>query len=646
MKPYKSIRHHLTPLTFLGRSLSVSLRISSGLSWSFILRFSLWVVAVSVFLPVDVNYTSYAQSGNVLLDEQKQEADVPKDLKPTDVIFWNARSAVYYQDSYVSLPVTLTTKLSFSLYEDQVQFFPPKDFEIIDIKRPPTSSLFDPVTRKNVNVYTGGDFELILKANNSPGSENLTFSVRYLGCTTKICLFPYTETITTKLVSSDKNYLAAEPALNNSIDSIAPRIELAEPVVGASSGWQTELASIFKSEKTSLALILLVVFIGGILTNLTPCVYPMIPITLRVLAGQSKRPFLGSSMYGLGILITYTALGLFAVLTGSLFGSIMASKGFNFTLGAIMVLMAFSMLGFGNFSRLQQIGAKLGSGKASAKNAFLMGTGAGLVASPCTGPVLASILSYTAVKGNYVEATVLLTIYSLGFALPYVILGGAAAKVTSIKLSPKLQVTTKLLFASVIMALAFFYFRIPFYGLSQSLNSYWGDLSTSFMTLGVLMLTVVMVSKDIFNVKFFLVGPMLALGIGIFSISQYVSSASDQVKKIAWIKDEQIALDIARAENRPVLIDAWAEWCVACKKMDVTTFVDPTLLRKLEEKKFVMLKLDLTESTDESDLLQSKYRIQGLPTIIFLKSGGDLETMEVIGGLQSANDLLKVMANY
>jgi len=144
----------------------------------------------------------------------------------------------------------------------------------------------------------------------------------------------------------------------------------------------------------------------------------MIPITLRLLGGQSHRAFLNSSMYAAGILITYTGLGVFAASTGGMFGALLQSKAVNIFFASVMFLLGFTMLGFGNFSKLQQMGDRLGAGKPSLRNMFLMGVGAGFVASPCTGPVLGALLTITLESQDLNRGILMMFTYSFGFALP------------------------------------------------------------------------------------------------------------------------------------------------------------------------------------------------------------------------------------
>ena len=574
--------------------------------------------------------TSSAQTGNVLLDE---EVLIP-DLKPTDVIIWDVSTGVQYSDGYISVPLQLKTKQNFSIYTDKLNFLPPAGTKIHSVNFPNSSTLLDPVTKKMVDVYSGGYFEIILKLEKKAVKNEIDIAISYLGCTSKICLFPFTETKSIGIFAKNEAYqYNSNDDAKLTSDAITSNTE---------QDIQEVLAKRLSKADLPLYLIAIICFFGGILTNLTPCVYPMIPITIKVLSRQGSSPVLSSSAYSLGILLTYTAMGIFAVLTGSLFGSIMASKSFNLIIGLIMLLMAISMLGFGNFTALQNLGNKIGAGKASLKNAFLMGTGAGLVASPCTGPVLATLLSYSATQSNQITGILLLSIYSLGFALPYIILGSTAATITKVKLSPKLQVMTKLIFSSVIFALALYYFRIPFYDLLNSLNPDYNTIATSMITLGLIMIFVMAVAERMYSQKFYLVGPMIALGLGLFAFSQ-TSNLTTSTEKIAWIKSEKTALSIAAEKNLPVMIDAWAEWCVACKKMDVTTFVDPEVVSIISERKIIPLKLDLTEINDETDKLQKKYNIVGLPTVILLEKGGDLSSMKILSGLQTPATLIPAL---
>ena len=146
--------------------------------------------------------TSSAQTGNVLLDE---EVLIP-DLKPTDVIIWNVSTGVQYSDGYISVPLQLKTKQNFSIYTDKLNFLPPAGTKIHSVNFPNSSTLLDPVTKKMVDVYSGGYFEIILKLEKKAVKNEIHIAISYLGCTSKICLFPFTETKSIGIFAKNEAY--------------------------------------------------------------------------------------------------------------------------------------------------------------------------------------------------------------------------------------------------------------------------------------------------------------------------------------------------------------------------------------------------------------------------------------------------------
>lgn len=597
---------------------------------------------ILVLLPLLFGNIFHNAFANVLIEEN---SELPLDLKATDVVHWTSTNAGVYGDGRVVVPLRLTTERHFAIYSNKLKFEGPPGFIASNIKPPKAQTITDPVTHKPVEVYYEGEFEITFKSDKTFEGEVFPVFVTFTGCSADICLFPYTQEF--QLPVYHFEITAAETTLEK-LKTTTPK-EIDNPVITNSeeTDINSEFVSLISNKSISLWLLLIIVFAGGILTNLTPCVYPMIPITIRVLSGQAKSPFLASSAYAAGILIVYTALGVFASLTGSLFGSLMASDWFNIAFGSVMFLFAISMLGFGNFSKLQTIGSKLGTGKASPKNAFLMGTGAGLVASPCTGPVLAALLAYTAKDGNVAKSVLLLFTYSLGFALPYVFLGGAAAKVSKVKVKPRVQIGIKLAFASIMFALALFYLRIPAYELLKPMQPYWSPIATASLSFGAAVAFIVLVTPVFYNSKYFLILPALVLGTGVFSYTQIKTENIEAIQKgVKWFHSEEEGLAYAKEHNRPVLVDAWAEWCAACKEMDATTFQDARVNQAFVDGEWVLIKLDLTEVDDSSTEIMEKYEIVGLPTLTLLKPGGSIEGKRTIAAYASADKLIKEMKTF
>jgi thiol:disulfide interchange protein DsbD len=332
-----------------------------------------------------------------------------------------------------------------------------------------------------------------------------------------------------------------------------------------------------------------------------------------------------------------------AALSGALFGNLIAHPAVAITFGVVMFLLGVNMLGFGDLTKLQQLGGQIGSSKGGLFNAFLMGAGAGLVASPCTGPILAALLTYTAGRQNTMEAIGLLGIYSIGFALPYVFLGASAAKISKVRVNFQIQILTKLVFASVMFALSLYFLRIPLYGVFTALKPYWGSIGSIGLAIGIALSIVIILKESLHHEKAFFLAPTLALGVGIFFGIQALTRSEQPIgASISWVHSEEEAINKATETGRPIIVDAWAEWCEACKKMDVTTFVDPSVVKEISEN-WVALKFDLTEPTDENTNIQDRYELPGLPTLTLLPPNGNLKEKFAISGYASAEKLLETL---
>lgn len=568
-------------------------------------------------------------------------------VAPHEVVHWTSAGATTVDRSTVEVSLRLATDRGFALYEDRIKFAPPFGFSEIAKSAPAGTLKPDPISGQPTQLIDGGEFIIRFTGPVATLGANIPVSVTYTACAEGVCLFPFTEKLSVALVD-------APPPRD--VAALSPAVQFQNKATEDQVDFESGLARKLESGKLSIWALLLVVFIGGLLTNLTPCVAPMIPITVRVLSGRGGHGLRNASLYAAGILVTYTIAGVAAGLSGGLFGSILANAKFNLFFAAVMALLGLTMLGYGNFSSLQNLGMKFGSGKPSILNVFLMGAGAGLVASPCTGPILAALLAYSAKSASFAESVALIATYSLGFSLPYVFLGGAAAKVSKIKVNYRVQIATKLVFASIMFALALYYLRVPAYGLLQQLKPHFGILSGIFAPLGLAMLLVWIAVPFLHNSKAMSLAPALVLAIGIFSGSQLYFSPSGKTgqttengsampESLPWMKDEAAAYGAAKASNKPILIDAWAEWCDACKKMDVTTFEDPRVIAELN-KNWILLKLDLTEGSDANDALQDKYNLQSLPTLTMIPASGDLAGKDVVMGYTPAETLLGRMREF
>src|SRR6266478_9234036 len=176
-----------------------------------------------------------------------------------------------------------------------------------------------------------------------------------------------------------------------------------------------------------------VLFLGGVLTSLTPCVYPLIPITVGIFGGgQSQhrsRSVALSATYVAGIAATYSALGVFAALSGKAFGAVLSSPAVVVLLAVFLVALAASMFGAFEIALPSALQQKLSGVRAAGfAGAFGMGLVAGIIAAPCTGPVLAGVLTYVAAQRNAVLGFWMLFTYAIGMGLLFFVLGATSLR--------------------------------------------------------------------------------------------------------------------------------------------------------------------------------------------------------------------------
>jgi cytochrome c-type biogenesis protein len=208
-------------------------------------------------------------------------------------------------------------------------------------------------------------------------------------------------------------------------------------------------------------------FVGGVLTSLTPCVYPMIPITAAIVGGQTAageapsrwRPALLTLAYVVGLAVVYSALGVFAGITGTLFGSVSTNPWLYFAMANVLVLAALGMLDVVPVrlpASIMTRAATMGTaGRFS--GAFLMGAMSGLVAAPCSAPVMAAVLTWVTVTHSAVLGFFYLLTFSLGMCALLVVVGLSTGSLARLPRAGAWMVTVKRVFALVMLGAAEYY---------------------------------------------------------------------------------------------------------------------------------------------------------------------------------------------
>ena len=369
--------------------------------------------------------------------------------------------------------------------------------------------------------------------------------------------------------------------------------------------------------------ILIGVFIAGLALNLTPCVYPIIPITIGFFVNQSagegrprlSRTFAMASMYVIGMAFTYSILGVIAAKSGGLFGAALQNPIVLIVLAGVMVALALSMFGVYEFRMPDALNRFANTSTQSTSGligALVMGLTMGIVAAPCIGPFVGGLLVHVSARGSGGYGFLLFFVLALGLGTPYLILGTFSGALKTLPRSGLWMVTVRKVFGLVLIGMAL-YFLMPLMGR-------WATLVFVIFFAASALYLIFYESGRAKPAQFAWV--LRALGVGAAIIAVWFFLPKKVEAEIEWQPYSEAAVAQARREGKGVIIDAYATWCIPCKELDQVTFTDATVKREAE--RFVTLKLDLTSPAAGSDAARAKdkFGIRGVPTVIFIDGTG------------------------
>ena len=467
--------------------------------------------------------------------------------------------------------------------------------------------------------------QAIFKASQPPLKAEDVIEIAYQGCTEGFCYppevkeikvadLPIVQVTDTEKTSEKSTALSAQPK--------AEQDRLAE--------------SLFNSKYAVFGF-----FFLGLGLAFTPCVLPMLPLLSAIVIGQNQRPnmwraFALSFVYVQGMALTYTLLGLIVAAIGLPFQVALQHPYVMIGLSIIFVLLALSMFGVFTLQLPSSLQTKLSllsqQQKAGAfGGVFLMGMIAGLVASPCTSAPLSGALLYVAQSGDLFTGAITLYLLALGMGVPLILITLFGNKI--LPKSGMWMETVKKLFGFVMLAL-------PVFLISRILPDEWTPRLWAMLGTAFFIWFAFQMPKNgtgwLFRILF-----LVAAMISVKPLQAWVwgeSSAQSAVenKLVSHVEFKQVKseaeLQQALAENNKslVMLDLYADWCVACKEFEKETFSDPRVQKTFGD--MLLLQVDMTKNSEENRALMTKYKVLGLPTILFFNQDGkEIEGSRVNG---------------
>ena len=425
------------------------------------------------------------------------------------------------------------------------------------------------------------------------GAKNVKATVHYQACNDTVCLPP-------------KSVSAELPLEQTKL------VRVASNFTPLSAAPHDRLTTAFLSH--GLPLTLLILFVGGLALNLTPCVFPMIPITVGFFAMQSdgrrSRRFALSASYVLGLVVMYSALGVVAALSGKMFGSWLQNPAVLIGFAVLMLVLASSMFGAWEMTVPKFIANRSG-GRAGVAGAAVMGLFVGIVAAPCVGPVVVALFTLVAGIGSPLIGFVMFGSLALGLGFPYLVALNALPR------PGEWMVQVKKAMGFVLIAMAVYFLR-PIIGE----NAFRWGVAASLLIGAVFLFFSRSVGPRGGRVMRLACASLLLVAGAAFALPRSAGAS------VQWQKYD--AATVA-ATGKPVVIDFYADWCIPCKELDEKTFSNRDVAGELD--RFTRVKADLTKPEDpDVQKLTKQYRIVGVPTLVFLDSSGrELDAQRLTG---------------
>ncbi len=472
------------------------------------------------------------------------------------------------------------------------------------------------VTKKTEDPVQAS-LHVTLASNQSPKPKEETFAIKFKAKGEKTDLSKVTEPTKTK-----------EKKKTPEVKKVSPKG--GETFMEVLKKYREELKDTI-SHTNSWFLRILLAFLLGLLLSLTPCIYPMVPITVGILQSQGStsvfRNFLLSCCYALGLGTTFSIMGLLAASSGAAFGSIMVNPIFVLFIVAFLLYFAFSMFGFYTLyipRFMQNKGSVSKSG--SALSIFAFGLASGTVSSPCLSPGLALILTMVATMANKFLGFLLLFAFGIGISTPLIVIGTFSGSINLLPRAGSWMLEVQKVFGFMLIGMCFYYLSniLPWYIILMGLTVFSAVIGYYYFSSAYKSTGISNKTQNIVGVIALVVTVFLA--IETFQNVYYPELANNAFEK-SWQTNYGTAVSKAKNENKMLFIDFWTPYCSICKAITATVLKNPKITKILQDK-YVILSVDASDSeTEPYKSLKARYDTWGAPNLLVVNpnSGQELK---------------------
>jgi thiol:disulfide interchange protein DsbD len=509
----------------------------------------------------------------------------------------------------------------------------PEGIEIVRILYPEPDLMKLEISETPMSLYHGRvtfGAQLRVREGMPPGSYEIKAALSYQGCNNLTCIEPASieASVTMRVGTIEETAELAHPDIFAGPPFIGPD---GRPV-GAEPPRTDRMGLGGMIEERGLLLVFVFIFIGGLALNLTPCIYPLIPITISYFGGQAggktSRTLLLAFLYVLGMSITYSILGTVAAMTGSLFGAALQNPWVVGFIAAVMAGLAASMFGFWEFRLPTFLTRGTGTAKKGFAGAVFMGLTVGIVAAPCIGPFVLGLLTYVGRMGKPVLGFLMFFTLAWGLGTPFLVLGTVSGSISRLPRSGDWMVWVRKIFGFILVAMAFYFARHIIGGRATVI----GHMITALVAgvyLGWLDRTPVK-GRGFARLKTAVGLAGIAIAIVLLLLPGGPLRTAAPVPGIDWDMYREERLIAALDSGTPVMLDFTADWCIPCHELDHKSFSDTRVIALSE--RVIALRMDMTLQGERERDAKKRFNIRGVPTIIFIDgSGKEIEEIRVTG---------------